>query len=391
MPVYATIGGTQRELSSVPAMVNGAQRELQSFLATVGGVQRELLAAKTRWERYKVKTATSYEMEKSGTSSKKVSRDDNNCYVYAYSSCTMNQTDGTFTLSGAMERNRPSSTRNNNQETIDEFLAAGLVWWRGSATNENSDSPSASIYAELSSVYKITGGTAGAGYITWLHDIYIAKPVETQERGSYIDTVEDSSADAYPDNGAQGGYWYVKITEDVKPKQLNYIQTSGTQYVNLGFVPDANTEVEMDFQLTTAGTTNSALFAVNGQFSFRWYGASSVFRSNGSNNVDFPTGISGTARHTVVKNPTKCTLDGTYSVNNTAGNVALPLYLMAQNANGSVSNYAKGRVYRFKRRQAGVLTNDLVPWQTAAGDIGLMDVLTDTFYGNAGTGVFTGG
>lgn len=390
MPVYATIGGTQRELSSIPAMVNGAQRELKSLLATVGGVQRELLASKTKWERYSLKTVTSYEAGHTGNTNITQSKSDSSSYVWWYSDCAIDQTTGKFTLSGNNFNTKAYSGTSDNQEVIDELLASGCVWTDGA--KNSSYQPSASI-SGVSTVRKLGGlsHSASSTSIKWNVETYNAVAVETNERGSYIDTVEDASVGAYPDNGAQDGYWYVKITEDVKPKQLNYIQTSGTQYINLGFVPDANTEVEMDFQLTTAGTTNSALFAVNGQFSFRWYGASSVFRSNGSNNVDFPTGISGTARHTVVKNPTKCTLDGTYSVTNTAGNVTLPLYLMAQNANTTVNNYAKGKVYRFKRRQAGVLTNDLVPWQTAAGDIGLMDVLTNTFYGNAGTGVFTGG
>lgn len=40
--VFATIGGVQKQLTSIPAMVDGVQRELSSLLATVDGVAREI-------------------------------------------------------------------------------------------------------------------------------------------------------------------------------------------------------------------------------------------------------------------------------------------------------------------------------------------------------------
>lgn len=174
-------------------------------------------------------------------------------------------------------------------------------------------------------------------------------------------------------------------------KRLEYIQSSGTQYIDENFVPDENTKVVMDFQLVSPGTKNECIFGVNGQYSFRWYGASSVFRSNGKDSADFPSSVSSTAMHTVSKEPLTCTIDDEYSVTNTAGSVTLSLYLFAQHTATGALNYAKVRCYSRQVYQSGVLIRDYIPCQTVSGEIGLWDDVNGVFYGNAGTGVFISG
>lgn len=174
-------------------------------------------------------------------------------------------------------------------------------------------------------------------------------------------------------------------------KRLEYIQSSGTQYINENFVPDATTKVIMDFQMVSPGTANECIFGVAGQFSFRWYGTSSVFRSNGANTVDFPSSVSSTARHTVSKETLTCTIDGAYSVSNTAGKVTLSLYIFAQHTASGASNYAKVRCYSRQVYKNGTLIRDYIPCQNDSGAVGLWDEVNSVFYGNAGTGTFTAG
>lgn len=176
--------------------------------------------------------------------------------------------------------------------------------------------------------------------------------------------------------------------------QLNYIENTGQAFIDTGFVPTANTRVVMDFQLTDAGTGNRCLFGVNGQFSFRWYGSSSVFRSNGNKSTDFPTGIDGTARHKVDKTATACTLDGEYSVTTTAGTVTYNLYLLAQNSDGSsFTNPASAKLYSCQIYESGSLVRDFVPCTNAAGTVGVYDTANGVFYasGNAAATFTSGG
>ena len=173
--------------------------------------------------------------------------------------------------------------------------------------------------------------------------------------------------------------------------QLKYIEASGTQYIDTGIVPNANTRVVMDFQLNEANTANQALFAVAGQFSFRWYGSSSRFRANGADNVDFPTTIDGEARHTVDKTATACTIDGEQSVTTTAATVTLSLYLLAQHTTSGVSNYASARLYSCQIYDNGTLIRDFVPAKNSGGTVGLYDTVNGVFYTNAGSGAFAEG
>ena len=173
--------------------------------------------------------------------------------------------------------------------------------------------------------------------------------------------------------------------------ELEYIESTGTQYINTGYIPTANTKVTMDFQLTAAGSANVCLFGVVGQFSFRWFGRGSVFRSNGANNVDFPKGIPALDRHSVEKTATKATLDKTKSVTTAVGNVSNTLYLLAQRGPSAAQNFSRAKLYSCQIYENNALIKDFVSCKTASGAVGLYDTVEGQFYANAGTGTFTSG
>lgn len=170
--------------------------------------------------------------------------------------------------------------------------------------------------------------------------------------------------------------------------KLGYIQSDGSQYIDTGFIPDENTKVIMDFQLTAAGTGNRCLFGVEGQYSFRWFGSNSVFRSNGASGSDFSSGPKALGRHTVVKTATETTLDDTYSVTTTAGTVTLSLYLLAQHNAAKVANYAPAKLYSCKIYDNGTLVRDFIPAKNTAGVAGLWDDVNSVFYTDAAGGSF---
>lgn len=182
-----------------------------------------------------------------------------------------------------------------------------------------------------------------------------------------------------------------KVTLPEGFTQVEYIQSDGSQFFDTGIVPDTNTRVVMDFQLVTAGSTNQCLFGVVGQFSFRWYGSGSAFRSNGSNSVNFPTSISATDRHIVDKTAIKTTIDRDFSVTTTAGNCTLPLYLLAQKASSGATNYAKAKLFRCQISNGNAFARAFVPCKDPTGTVGLYDAVEGKFYGNAGTGSFAAG
>lgn len=174
-------------------------------------------------------------------------------------------------------------------------------------------------------------------------------------------------------------------------KLLESIESTGTQYIDTAYVPNANTKAALTFQLTKPDTSNQAVFGVAGQFSFRWYGTNGCFRTNGSNNVDFAKTIDSSAKHTVVKTATQTTIDDAYTATTTAGSVSLSLYLFGQHITTGVQNAASVRVFRFKISENDVLKRDFVPCENASGAVGLYDLVESKFYGNSGSGVFIAG
>ena len=174
--------------------------------------------------------------------------------------------------------------------------------------------------------------------------------------------------------------------------ELEHIESSGTQYINTGYVPNANTKAVLTYQLTNPNTSNQAIFGVAGQFSFRWYGSSGCFRSNGGNSVDFPKTIDATAKHTVVKETLTTTLDETHTLTTTAGTVSQTLYLFAQHhATSGAQTLSSIKVFSFKLYDSNVLVRDFVPCRNPSNVIGLYDVVNSVFYPNLGSGTFTAG
>ena len=174
---------------------------------------------------------------------------------------------------------------------------------------------------------------------------------------------------------------------------IEYIESSGTQYINTGYVANANTKVIADFQITSQQSSNNDIFGVVGQFSFRQYGGSSYFRTiSGTAIADFDTTVSILNRHTVEKTFSSTIIDNNYN-KTTSGTatISYPLYLCAYNSGSSVSNYGYLKLYSCKIYDGNTLVRDFVPIKTAVNTYGLWDRVNKVFYKNSGTGTFTGG
>lgn len=171
-----------------------------------------------------------------------------------------------------------------------------------------------------------------------------------------------------------------------------YIQSSGTQYIDTEFVPTANTRIIMDFQLTRTDA-RCYLLGVNGDFSFQWRGSDSpIFRWSGSMVNDFQEGILGAVRHIVEKNGTKCTIDGAISAYvQDSSLVTMSLYLLACHFDSYANYFASAKLFSCKIYEGRKLVRDFIPCKNAAGTVGLWDDANGKFYTNAGTGTFIAG
>lgn len=183
-------------------------------------------------------------------------------------------------------------------------------------------------------------------------------------------------------------------------KRREYIQSSGTQYIDTGFKPNNNTKVVIAFELTENTGKHQIIFGARSSSSsglyvlgFTGHRSPAVWRSDfGSNQVTFSSNLTWSGNHNATKNGNICTLDAE-SVTNTASTFesTVNLLICAGNTGGNVDNYTKAKVYSCKIYDNGTLARDFIPCKNASGLVGLWDDVNNTFYSNAGSGTFTAG
>ena len=181
-------------------------------------------------------------------------------------------------------------------------------------------------------------------------------------------------------------------------KRLEYIQSSGTQYIDTGFKPNQNSRVVADFQLTASGVWQSVFgawkYTTGYVDSFVFLATSSnFFRTDfGLSSASFSSSLSILKRHIVDHNKTSVTLDSTtVSHSPQTFSSAYNLNIFAGNTGGTASEFAKMKLYSCQIYDNGALIRDYIPCQTTAGEIGMWDDVNSVFYGNAGAGTFTAG
>ena len=182
--------------------------------------------------------------------------------------------------------------------------------------------------------------------------------------------------------------------------KLEYIESSGTQYINTGIVPKTTTRVVVDFSLTTtAGGQWNGWGSTGSKESF-FFGAAKagtfhISLSGDWTNTD--TGIAiDTSRHAVDMSMSALKFDGEEFVNassspfsNAASGNTLYLFAMHQGWSPGIGSYSSMRLYSCQIYDGETLVRDFVPVvQDSDGQAGLYDTVSGTFFANGGTGSF---
>lgn len=183
-------------------------------------------------------------------------------------------------------------------------------------------------------------------------------------------------------------------------KQLEYIQSDGDQYVDTGLKPNQDTRTIMDLLVSSENTGTVSPFGERDENASGAPEAYVVWGMNGGatvrsdyfgNAVSSNTSIKG-QRVTIDKNKNVCTIGAT-TITNTAGTgqAGYNLYLLACNQMGTGQYGITGNLYLCRIYGDDTISRDYVPCQAPDGDVGLYDLVTREFYGNAGTGAFIAG
>jgi hypothetical protein len=184
--------------------------------------------------------------------------------------------------------------------------------------------------------------------------------------------------------------------------RLEFIQSSGTQYVDTGFKHNQNTRVVMDAQFTNLSlATPQWLFDGRDSDATKCKGvfydprnnlskvSCDYVHPNGDTRYRF-TALNPSDRLHIDYNKNVITINGhvhTFSAITFQSNHSIALF--ALNNGGAFESYGSARIYSCKIYDNDFLVRDFVPCKNVQDEIGLYDFVTETFYANKGTGVFT--
>lgn len=178
--------------------------------------------------------------------------------------------------------------------------------------------------------------------------------------------------------------------------QLEYLQSTGTQYIDTGFKPNQNTRVVCKTVCQVSSTANWVFGARTSSSSnqYTFLGASAGTYASGfaTAAVNFPSSLNTTKPIVVDKNKTVTTINGGNAVTNTSATFTAPvnLALFAVNTNGTIS-YGKVKLYYVQIYDNGTLIRNMVPVKNSSGTLGMYDTVNGVFYANVGSGTFSAG
>ena len=227
------------------------------------------------------------------------------------------------------------------------------------------------------------------------------RPDETCPAGKKCLLVEDDAGQPH---------WY-EIIESASRlpdgfTELQYIESTGTQYIDTGISTGTNIELKYKFKMTIAPANNGYASVLACRTSAN---SNSISQGLQSNKFFFGFGNNSEASQsmtvlnkdiTVIQNKNQITINNEpYNYQNgytTTFTDTSMLYLFARNNIGmGAANFFTGRVYYAQIYNNGALVRDFVPAKNSSGVIGMYD-LADTnpataFHTNAGSGTFVAG
>ena len=176
--------------------------------------------------------------------------------------------------------------------------------------------------------------------------------------------------------------------------QLDYIESTGTQYIDTGVVPNQDTSVELDGSLDGYGIIFGVRTAPLVDIS-TIQGTSTGYWAMGYNTAADAIGTKDSNRHVWFKNKNLQYMDGELKNNYTYANFTAMgnAYLFAYNNNGTVGYVINGRVRVYSCKiwatADSMLVRHLIPAKrNSDGVVGMYDIMNDVFLTNQGTGDF---
>lgn len=181
---------------------------------------------------------------------------------------------------------------------------------------------------------------------------------------------------------------------------LEYIESLGAQYINTGVVGKSGIEVSADIMWVTITGDESAIGARAGERRIypidldggKW---NIGYGTNYTTSVTASAGVKYSVYSKLYKGSQILKVDGTTVGSWTSTgdyNTGLNLWVPTTNGDNELLQPGHVRIYTMSISMDGVLVRDyLAVKRNSDGAIGMYDLVTQTFFGNSGTGTFIAG
>lgn len=180
--------------------------------------------------------------------------------------------------------------------------------------------------------------------------------------------------------------------------RMNYIESTGNQYINTGMSPNPSSVFDIDLQYVSGSYGDTNYFGCeNGStLYFRIYWRTNLspqllgcLYCDNNNLKGYRQSTGFTDRHTWHFDASTIKFDGeTVETTAVTHSLNLNVILFASNMNGSIRNYSKARLYYFEGKDSNLHKIMIPALRTQDNKPGLYDIINNVFYVNSGTGEF---
>lgn len=172
--------------------------------------------------------------------------------------------------------------------------------------------------------------------------------------------------------------------------RLAYIESTGTQYINTGYVVQEDDVIEMMYISTSTTSADKALYGCydsNGNLWFSMYSNTGYVRFGSSVSASV---TNARMRYKMTMKKSSVTFDGgTTASLNFVGMPQVPLYLFARNNKSEgVGMFGYCRCLNFTiKNGSGEIVMDMLPCKrNSDGAVGMIDLVSGNFFTNQGSG-----
>lgn len=182
---------------------------------------------------------------------------------------------------------------------------------------------------------------------------------------------------------------------------IDYIESSGTQYIDTGVVPNSKTKVETKMAWTSGGSSQINGWGSSGSAESFFWGVNSnekfaVSVSSNYTSVETETSFDNKPHVFLLENGAQA-FDGELIGTDTIGDTAeagQTMYLFGLHGEWQatgMTSACSARMYYCKIYDNGTLVRNFIPIKTEKGAVGLLDQVNNIAYYNVGTGTFIAG